>query len=970
MKRLLAILLTLTAVMALNLALISCGGDKKKAHEHIPGNLVRENEVAATCVSYGKYEEVVYCSDIECREELTRNTVSIEKQKHTPGEPIEEKRIEPTYESDGSYEIAIYCTFEECGAELERTRYTLDLLVHHPGRAVRENAVDATCTETGSYDEVVYCLDEDCGYKELSRKTVTVETIPHTEGISVNENEIAAKCLEGGSYEEVIYCTGCDFEFSRKHVVTEAKGHVYVDDKCTVCGNDEPSEGLRYTSNGDGTCYVSGIGSCTDKNVIIPNISPEGDVVTGIGDDAFYNRYSLTSVVIPNGVTSIGEYAFGQCSSLTSIEVDEENTAYKSIDGNLYTKDGKTLVQYAGGKTDTSFTIPDGVTTIGNSAFYYCESLTSIEIPDSVTSIGNSAFYYCKSLTSIEIPDSVTSIGDKAFYYCKSLTSIEIPDSVTSIGDKAFSDCDSLTSVVIPDNVTSIGNSAFYSCDSLKSVEIGSGVTDIGDDAFCLCKGLTSVHTKDIASWCNINFHDTYANPLCYGEDLYLGGTLVTNLVIPNSVKSIDSRAFSNCLSLMSVAISDSVTSIGYEAFSDCSRLKSVEIGNGVTHIAGNAFEDCIGLTSVYVKDIVSWCDIDFYGDYSNPLYYAGNLYVKGELVTNLVIPNGVTSIGEYAFSDCDSLTSLVIPDSVRSIDTSAFEGCVNLKNVEISDRVTSIGEYAFLGCESLTSVYVKDIVSWCDIDFYHKYSNPLYYAGNLYLNGDLVTDLVIPKNVTSIGYIFCGCTSLKSVEIPNSVTSIGYSAFASCTSLKSVKIPNSVTSVEVSAFDECTSLKSITVDKNNTVYKSLNGDLYTKDGKTLVKYAVGKPDTSFTIPDGVENIGFNAFSDCVILTSVVIPDSVTSIGIQAFRNCNRLISVVIGDSVESIDNYAFGGCERLVRVYYKGTADKWSKIKVKSDGNDYIIDSTLYYYSETKPTTGGNFWHYDDAGNVVVWEK
>ena len=171
------------------------------------------------------------------------------------------------------------------------------------------------------------------------------------------------------------------------------------------------------------------------------------DSVTSIGNSAFCRCSSLTSIVIPDSVTSIGYSAFSSCSSLASIIVDEGNSAYKSIDGNLYSKNGKELIQYAAGKENTRFTIPDGVEIIGNCAFKDCNVLKTINIPDSVTSIGNSAFCRCSSLTSIVIPDIVTSIGDSAFSFCDSLTSIVIPDSVTSIGDSAFYWCDSLTDV-------------------------------------------------------------------------------------------------------------------------------------------------------------------------------------------------------------------------------------------------------------------------------------------------------------------------------------------------------------------------------------------------------------------------------------------------------------------------------------------------------------------------------------------
>ena len=224
--------------------------------------------------------------------------------------------------------------------------------------------------------------------------------------------------------------------------------------------------GLKYLGNSTNKyLYLAGV-----ENTAITTAKIDSNCRL-IGYRAFYNRSSLTSIVIGDNVTSIGEEAFSYCSSLTNIIVDENNATYKSIDGNLYSKDGKTLIQYARGKSATSFTIPSSVTSIGDYAFSGYSSLTSIEIPNSVTSIGYRAFYYCDSLTSIEIPNSVTSIGYGAFSYCSSLTSIEIPDSVTSIGSDAFYHCSSLTSVVIGDSVTSIGVAAFWYCYSLTSIK-------------------------------------------------------------------------------------------------------------------------------------------------------------------------------------------------------------------------------------------------------------------------------------------------------------------------------------------------------------------------------------------------------------------------------------------------------------------------------------------------------------------
>ena len=576
--------------------------------------------------------------------------------------------------------------------------------------------------------------------------------------------------------------------------------------------------------------------------------------------------------------------------------------------------------------TMKSVVIEAGVTSIGNWAFSWCSSLTSVTIPDSVTRIGNDAFSWCISLESMTIPDSVTSIIDGTFYECRSLESVTIGNSVTSIGNWAFYDCSSLESVTIPNSVTSIGGSAFEDCSSLTSVTIGNSVTSIGGGAFYDCSSLESVTIPDSVT--------------SIGEYAFYGCSSLTSVEIPSSVTSIQNDAFHGCISLTSVTIPDSAKNIRYSAFYGCRNIKNV----------------------YYNGDVGSWLGINFEGETSNPCYYGSNLYFNGELATDIVIPDSVTSIGSYAFRGCISLTSVTIPDSAKNIRYSAFYGCRNIKNV----------------------YYNGDVGSWLGINFEGETSNPCYYGSNLYFNGELATDIVIPDSVTSIGsYAFYGCISLTSVTIPNGVTSIGYYAFSYCRSLESVtipdsvtgisdfaflrcysllnvaipnsvryigweafaycrslervEIPDSVTNIGESAFLGCSNLTSITLSNNlenigdRTFYgcSSLNNIELPSSVTSVGNSAFSNCNSlnSVKMPNTVRSIGYNAFENCTSLTKMSIPKSVTSIGRDTFSNCGSLTSVTIPDSVMSIDDSAFNGCGALTDIAFGGTKDAWRKV-------------------------------------------
>ena len=459
---------------------------------------------------------------------------------------------------------------------------------------------------------------------------------------------------------------------------------------------------------------------------------------------------SLQEISIPNSVTSIGDHAFGGCSSLREISIPNSVThisgnpfagcncfvksfsKYFIFENNvLYNADKTTLIAFIS-KQET-FSIPNSVTGIGDSAFSLCSSLQEITIPNTVTNIGNSAFSRCCSLQKIAIPNSVTNISDHAFNECRSLQKITIPNSVTNISDHAFNECRSLQKITIPNSVTSIGDSAFKGCSSLQRIAIPNSVKSIGDRAFLRCESLQEISIPSSVthisgnpfSGCNcivksFSKHFIFENNVLYNADKTTLIAFISEqetFIIPNSVTSIGNSAFYGCTSLREISIPNSVTSIGDHAFSFCRSLQEISIPNSVTSIGNSAFADCHSLREIS-------------------------------------IPNSVTSIGNSAFEDCTSLQEISIPNSVTNIGNSAFADCNSLQEIAIPNSVTSIGYDAFVLCNSLR-------------------------------------EITMPNSVTSIGYhAFAYCHSLRKISIPNSVTSIGDWGFKDCEALQEIIIP------------------------------------------------------------------------------------------------------------------------------------------------------------------------------------
>jgi hypothetical protein len=515
---------------------------------------------------------------------------------------------------------------------------------------------------------------------------------------------------------------------------------------------------------------------------------------------AFSNCSTLTSVTIPNSITTIGNYTFANCNNLVSISIPNSVTTIgqgafdncSNLDYNVFdyayyigNEENPYLVLMRSKRTTiTNCNIHDDCKFIYDKAFYQCNAISSIFIPNSVVSIGNNAFEEC-SITTISLPNSVVNIGNNAFEE-SSLTTISIPNSVINIGKYAFRDCKDLTSVTIGDSVISIGENAFSNCSKLASINIPNGVTRINDYTFSNCCSLSAI-------------------------------------TIPQTVIYIGYEAFYGCKGLTSITIPESVTEIGSSAFGYCSSLKSIAlpfVGNKrykiddiyqypLGYIFGT-YGYNTGYSATYQK-YYNGIDFDNYDDY----YKGENFYIPSSLKE--VTITGSNYIPYGAFYNCRNLTSITIPESVTSIGGNAFYGCNNLTSFTIPKSVTSIGGGAFYDCRNLKSVTTKSDADFSNAalrftrnDITYQVLNKDSVAVSSSYSSSYSGKIVIPEtviagntfNVTGIANsAFYNCSSLNAVSIPNSIATIGHQAFYKCTGLRTIVIPESVTSIGTDAF-------------------------------------------------------------------------------------------------------------------------------------------------------------------------
>ncbi|MDE5765419.1 MAG: leucine-rich repeat domain-containing protein [Ruminococcus sp.] len=639
---------------------------------------------------------------------------------------------------------------------------------------------------------------------------------------------------------------------------------------------------------------------CNELTAI--NIS---DSVITIDNSAFRGCHNLTSVNIPVNIKNIGIYVFYD-TDLKEINVSADNNYYCSVDNILYTKDMSEIVFVCPSALSGEFTIPDGVTTIGDGAFELT-SLISVDIPDSVTTMGAFAFDWCQSLTSVNISNNITTIGENSFTSCSSLISVDIPASVTSIGGNAFYACSSLTDVIIRNPECN-----FY--DSNNGLDIFPETTTI--------HGYNDSTAQAYAEQHNLKF-------VSLGDTPVTTTTSTTTATTNTTVSTTSAMTYTTTTTTTESSISVTIDDFKFEVYSDHAVL---------TRYSGEEAD-------VVIPDTVSEVPVTIIG------YQA---FDYRQSLKSVVIPDSVKTIGDSAFYECSSLKSVKIADSVITLGGNIFENCPLLESANIPRGVTTIEEYTFFAC-SLKSIDVPENVTTIEEGSFGTCAlltdliirNPeCNLVNDIFLNKYYTTNDEFWENITIHGYN--NSTEQEYAEQNNiKFVSLGDAPVTTTTSTTTSTTTTSTTTSETTTTETTTSATTTTTDTSTSITTSATTkpiianpekDFEFKidsDHAVLIKYSgnateIVIPDTVAGLP--VTTIGDDAFYDCDSLTSVNIPDNVTSIGNKAFDLCHSLTSIYIPDSVTSIQGNSFNICDNM------------QEINVSPDNSYYCsVDGVLY---------------------------
>ena len=728
-------------------------------------------------------------------------------------------------------------------------------------------------------------------------------------------------------YEDGSYVTSCSYGetdfFGYSNHYYSGYGSRYANGGVSAVANIPT---YTYTTDDAGNATITGYGGGFASLSIPATI--DGHPVTAIGANAFKGHKDLVAVTLPKGIVTIGGSAFRDCVALRNIFLPE---GLLTIDGSAF----------YGCVSLIEVTLPDSMTVLGCGAFQNCTGLQQVYIPKDMRCgdycganyMYPGPFAGCSRLTTINFAEGITKIPEALLINCTGLENLIVPKTVTVINHKAFAGCTNLSSVSFPDCLTHIWNNAFDGCVALTAVELPDSMEIIGCGAFQNCTSLQRVYipkNMNTGEHCGVNY--MYPGPFANCENLsnvtfaegitripnalFMSCNGLEHITVPDTVTSINYRAFGSCVNLTDVSLSKNLTVIGDSAFADSTALETVEIPSSVITLEKYAFSSCTGLTEMKLPDALKtlgcgafqYCSnlkkINIPRDVKTGDYCGSNSQYPGPFkecssLTDVSFGEGFASMPNALFWNCTGLKSVVLPDTLKNISWRAFEGCSRLEEIVIPDSVTEIGARAFQYAGLLEITIPDSVVSTGDhiladcpdlqtitwsagATTIHDYA----FAGSV-----SVTTVNLPDTVTTLQKgVFRDCDELKTVKLPQSLTSMGNETFYSCDALENIVIPNGVTGMGSHSFYACEMLKEVTLSQSLT------------------------------------SIPASAFQQCALLEEITVPYYVTSIGSNAFNSSPKLTKVILPRNLESIGSTAFSYANTTVIYGVPGTfAETWA---------------------------------------------
>lgn len=785
----------------------------------------------------------------------------------------------------------------------------------------------------------------DCGYSEIPEENLCDHQCTEDSGCVTEQFNCVHEHDDGCYYREEVVAQPCTYECQQCAEANNgdpATVDVLDDQTVQIVDSGTCGENLTWTLNDAGILTISGNGNMYNytfddspwKNLNVNEVEFTGEI-TNIGDYAFNMCQGLTEITIPDTVTKIGEFSFNgcmdleriilsknlesihnttfiECPNLKTIQIDGSNfNYYTDSRGVLYNGEQTILIKAPSAMTG-GYVIPNSVIEIADNGFFGCSELQSIIIPDSVTKIGDSVFYYCIGLSTISIPESVQSLGDYLFSLCENLITVNIPAGITEIKKSMFNGCCALTGIKLPDSITMISENAFNGCSNLSTIKIPDNVSIIADSAFSFCHNLNDI-------------------------------------IIPENVTSLGRSAFRQCYNLSKIHFLGNIPTIGYDAFASVTADAYYPINNetwtvdlmqnyGGDVIWSGYFDTCGENLSWLFDETTGALTISGRGKMID-FIDSGTAYVLPApwfrhmaAIKQVVISDGISSVGAHAFSGFENIESVTLPDGLTSIGDGSFGGCRNLTELKFPTSLKHIGVSSFATCQSVEKVSIPEGITIIP-------ENAFAFCSKL-------EQADLPKALEIIGeYAFSGCENLDDIHIPISVDEIKDLAFAGCVGLKNITFAGDAPQIDELAFNEViatayypannpswTSNTMLHYGGTITWLENVTTGSCGEDATWALDHSTGTLTISGTgSMDNFSNeFPWEIYRD--VVKSVVIENGITTIGEGAFTEYQELRTLSISATVSDISLHAIKGCNNL------------ESITVASDNETYLSENGILF--------------------------